>query len=250
MKNIPNKMNAGKLPELRANKSRTGGVRSQRTKKETTIKKTPNKMKAGKLPELNNSSQVHTSGSPIAPSPFADITSLILPQSFEQAQSRKLLTRLPVRKPPKTEWFRTLSTFDQHEVALIELRASMRTEYYFLSSALFADHMSALARPVILYLCQNRHESLFLWPVKTASESGGQTWTESAQAAAKLAREKWIRIVPNLPDGGYDTYEALVSLPEPEWPTLTYQEALELAFKNHFIGDTNHPVYRHLTEGA
>jgi hypothetical protein len=46
--------------------------------------------------------------------------------------------------------------------------------------------------------------------------------------------------------GAYEIFEAMGKLPEPEWPDLTFEQILEIAFRDRFISDLNHPVLRRL----
>ena len=60
------------------------------------------------------------------------------------------------------------------------------------------------------------------------------------------ARGRWIRLVPNMSLGAYEIYEASGEIPEPEWPELSLQEILQIAFKGRYITQDDHPVIRHL----
>lgn len=182
--------------------------------------------------------------------PFDDISSLILPQSFTEGQAKKLLMRLAVRKPKKTEWFQVNPNFEAHEVALFEDESGTTKEFYLVAPGLFDGPMAALARRVVLHLGQTRQGGLFLWPIKIAAEGAGSGWFESARDAAKLATQQWVRIAANMPEQAYDIYEPPTVYPNPEWPSLSFSEALQLGFKNHIISDTDHPLYRRLIEGA
>jgi len=41
-------------------------------------------------------------------------------------------------------------------------------------------------------------------------------------------------------------YESSPGLPEPQWPEVTFQDLVKIAFKDHFIRDLDHPVVRRL----
>ena len=72
------------------------------------------------------------------------------------------------------------------------------------------------------------------------------TWNESAVAAARLAETTWVRVSANMPAGLYDVHEATGNLAAPEWPDLSFQEILRLAFRDRFIHDVDHAVLRAL----
>jgi len=71
-------------------------------------------------------------------------------------------------------------------------------------------------------------------------------WSESALEAASLAEVDWVRLMPNMSSGSYDVYRATGKFPEPEWPKLTFNELLRIAFRNRIIEDFNHPVLQKL----
>jgi hypothetical protein len=64
--------------------------------------------------------------------------------------------------------------------------------------------------------------------------------------AAGIAKKKWIRLASSISLGAYEVFEASGDLPEPEWPDVTFQEILKIAFKNHFINSMDHPVISRL----
>jgi len=53
--------------------------------------------------------------------------------------------------------------------------------------------------------------------------------------------------MPNMSSGSYDVYRATGKFPEPEWPKLTFNELLRIAFRNRIIEDFNQPVLQKLT---
>lgn len=71
-------------------------------------------------------------------------------------------------------------------------------------------------------------------------------WAHSALAAAKLAMKDWVRVVPNTNLGAYEANLAMAPLPEPEWPNVSFQEIMKIAFKDRFIQTKDHPVLRQL----
>ena len=69
---------------------------------------------------------------------------------------------------------------------------------------------------------------------------------ESAKKAAELAKKKWVKVVSNMSLGGYEVYEATGELPDPEWPDLSFEKIMEVAFKDRYITGMDHPVIRRL----
>jgi hypothetical protein len=46
--------------------------------------------------------------------------------------------------------------------------------------------------------------------------------------------------------GAYEISEAVGDLPDPEWPDLSLQELLKIAFKDAYIDRIDHPVVQRL----
>ena len=60
-----------------------------------------------------------------------------------------------------------------------------------------------------------------------------------------MAMGSWIKVVPA--DGFFDAFPAAGVIPDPEWPELTYNEILKLAFKGRpMIDSFDHLVMKNL----
>ena len=59
-------------------------------------------------------------------------------------------------------------------------------------------------------------------------------------------RISWVRVAANMSLGAYEVYEASGSIPDPEWPDVTFRVLLEIAFKGRFIQSLDHPVIHRL----
>ena len=46
--------------------------------------------------------------------------------------------------------------------------------------------------------------------------------------------------------GAYEVYDATGKLPDPEWPEVSFQELLRIAFKDRFIESLDHSVIKRL----
>jgi hypothetical protein len=46
--------------------------------------------------------------------------------------------------------------------------------------------------------------------------------------------------------GAYELHPAIANLAEPEWPDVSFQEILKIAFKGRLIEELDHPVLRRL----
>lgn len=191
-------------------------------------------------------------GGPVAADPF-DLSALRLGQAFDAAIGvKKAVTTVPVRKPDKQAFVRVrpgepwrLQTF------VLEFKEPDR-ETYLVTPALWAE-LSAELKPVCLFTGITRQGVLFIWPVRLPGADGrADSWSESALEAAKLCERAWCRVVPNMGLGGYDVLEAqaVANLPEPDWPPLTLQEIIRLAFRGRLVDSLDHPAVRRLQGAA
>ena len=88
---------------------------------------------------------------------------------------------------------------------------------------------------------------MFLWPLKLPIPDGrGKSWHDSALEAARLAAEGWVKVVADMNLSAYQVFNALGDLPEPEWPDHTFAQLLEVAFRDRYIRDMEHPAIQRL----
>ena len=179
-----------------------------------------------------------------------DLDRIRLPQDYQNTPAAKRLhTDISVRRPSKTEFFRV---FDDEkytaQAAIIELKEER--ESYLVDVDLLSD-LSDYAVPVQVCVVMTRMQSLLIWPVKLPQDRRNH-WHDTALEASRLAKEKWICMRADMNAGAYQILEAVAKIPEPEWPTeeLSFQQMLELAFKDFFIDSLDHPLIMRLTGQA
>jgi hypothetical protein len=86
-----------------------------------------------------------------------------------------------------------------------------------------------------------------LWPVRLPPPDGKiLEWHRTAQQAAELAMDRWVRVVPNMSQKAYDIFESQGIIPNPEWPAQSFSELLRIAFRDHYVGDLDHPLIKRL----
>ena len=180
-----------------------------------------------------------------SPNPY-DPASLRVTGDINTVGAEKLLVRIAVRKPNKQEFFRTCKNPEFRLLCAI-LEIKEEREIYLVSP----DVLPALAedvRHVELRLCQNRQGVLFLYPVPMPGPDGRtNSWHDSAREAANLAEDDWIRMLAVMAEGGYTIYRADGTIPNPQWPDKTFEELLELAFKDgKLINSVDHPIVQQL----
>lgn len=174
-------------------------------------------------------------------SPF-DPSKLRLSQNFvETVGVKKALLTVPVRKPGRQDFIRVHpDRAFRLETAVLELKEERET--YLVDRAIWCE-LSGEIVPKVLFTTINRQGVLILWPIRLPGEDGRHDeWNRSAMDAAHRAQQRWIRVAANMSLGANEAYDAVSSLPEPEWPDLDFQEILRLAFKDHFITSLDHPV--------
>ena len=182
---------------------------------------------------------------PAAPEDPFDLSKLRLDQSFvESSGVKKLLTTVPVRKPNPQDFIRVHASAEYRAaLAVIELKEDR--EIYLLTPAI-ARELPGEFNMVMLYTAINRQGVLHLWPVRLPATDGRvMEWHRSAMDAADMATRRWIRIKANMSLGAYEIVEAATTA-EPEWPPVTFQELLRIAFRDRLVDRLDHPVIKRL----
>lgn len=171
-----------------------------------------------------------------------DLEKLRLSQDFEQIVGvKKKIMTVPVRKPNRQEFVRTHPDEGfSFQTAILDIKEDR--EMFIVDPLLFAE-LSGEITPMVLVTTMSRQNVLTLWPIRMPDSSGRiDQWNHSALEAALLARENWLRVAANMHLGAYETFLATAELPEPEWPDLSFQEIITLAFKDRLITDLDHPA--------
>jgi hypothetical protein len=93
----------------------------------------------------------------------------------------------------------------------------------------------------------NRQGVLSIWPVKLPNPDGRHNACQtSAAEAAELAMGRWIRIVPNMALGANEIFAATGSLQDPVWPSIAFEEILNIAFRDRSVTELSHPLVKRL----
>lgn len=185
-----------------------------------------------------------------AKQPQFNLNAIRLKPSYGESISvRRHIARLPVRKPLKTEFFRTRRDEDwQLNTVLLEVREDNEV---FLFTRDAYDLLPELQKPATLYTAVDRNGNPFLIPVPLPGPDGRRNaWHQSLELVVVKAQEKWVRCVANMSAGGYDMLVAEAALTEPEWPDMTFEEMLAMAFRGKVIDGPDHPVVRKLKGSA
>jgi len=156
-----------------------------------------------------------------------------------------VLTNVRVGKPHPQDFCRAHSdpTYS-FNTAVLETQDDR--EVYLVSRALW-DSLASEIIPVQLVTAINRQGTVFLWQIKLPRADGRwNPWNQSLAVAVETAKSHWVRVNSNMSLGAYEVKKALAPLQEPVWPDKSFEEILELAFKNNFIQSPDHPVLKRL----
>jgi len=201
-----------------------------------------------KSEELTMNDQQPILNSPSQPTDAADFdfNALSLPTNYgETLGVKKMILRVPVKRPNKAEFFRVHPGQDfRRSFLILELKEDNET---FLLTPQMGSALPGLSRAVMIYTAIDRQGNVFLIPVPLPNEDGVRnSWHESLAQAVAEAEIHWIRIVANKFVGGYDVMVAQAPLPEPDWPEMTMEELLKIAFRGKIINSLDHPVVQKL----
>lgn len=186
-----------------------------------------------------------TADSDQAPDPF-NLDNLRLSQNFaETAGVRKLLKTVPVHKPNPQDFVRVHPNPTYRDnFPVIELKDDR--EEYVVVAELLPELIGEFVSKT-LFTAVNRQGVIFLWPVRLPDPNGKQMeWWRSMREAAELAMTQWIRTKSNMSLGAYEMYVAESTMSEPEWPDVTFQDLIRLAFRDRLITTLDHPVIKRL----
>ncbi len=128
--------------------------------------------------------------------------------------------------------------------AVVELKEER--EIYLIDRGLWTE----LAEEVVfktIFTGITKQGDLFLWPIRLPNQEGHlDGWSKSAMSAAEIGMTQWIRLKSNQALGAYDVIAASAEFPNPMWPDITFKQIMEIAFKDRFIRDYDHPVLKNL----
>ena len=177
---------------------------------------------------------------------FDNLDQLRVGQNFAEAIGvKKQITTVPVRKPSRQDFIRVHPDESYHlQTAILEIKEDR--ENYIVNPNLWAELPDEVT-PKMLYTGINRQGVLFLWPVRMQDQHGRlDEWNRSAHKAAHLAMSGWIRLASNRSLGAYEIFTPTGNLPDAEWPEISFQEMLKIAFQDKIIEALDHPVLKRL----
>jgi hypothetical protein len=185
-----------------------------------------------------------------ADDPFSDLSKLRINQNFaETVGVKKLLRTVPVRKPGKQEWVRVHRELRLEGAVLLELEEDR--EIYLVMPNLVQE-LSGEVYVATLHLAINRQGVVFLWPTRGPGPDGrdNEYW-RTAREFAEMGWTGWIKIKANQSLRAYEVFDPENrNIPEPDWPTESFEEILRVAFRDRLIDRPDHPVIKRLRGAA
>ena len=106
--------------------------------------------------------------------------------------------------------------------------------------------MSDYYSPATLVTAISKQGAVFLWPLKLPKNGRDNAWFQTAREAAEIAKESWIRVMPDHSLKRYKVIQASGNLDEPRWPAISLEELLDKASTNSIIDREDHPVIQRL----
>ncbi len=166
------------------------------------------------------------------------------PQSFAVAAT-PVLTTVRIGKPTKEQFARVNPDEDRRFVGVSVIES--KEDGIFLVDQSCQSELGTETKSMALYEAVTRQGSLFIWPANLPGPDGKlNPWHESMQAAIDLAMTRWVRIAADMDLGGYRTLVAQGEIPEPVWPSNSFEALLEIAFKGRIITSLDHPIVKKL----
>lgn len=180
-------------------------------------------------------------------SPFAHLERLRVSQDFEAGlQVQERIVTVPTRKPNRQEFFFCHPAF-LLDTYVLELKD--RNEFYILDRALWAQWGHECTRRKLVPFT-TRRGGLFIWPLREVGSDGRtDRWLQSGLDAYEISKGAWVRLQADMVLGSYRVLVAQSAGDAPTWPDLTFEQMLEIAFRDHFISDPSHPVLVELKGG-
>jgi hypothetical protein len=179
--------------------------------------------------------------------PFSDLDGAVrLTQDFAGAVGvKKPVMTVPIRRPAPQDFIQVRPE-PEYRIETMILEVKDDREVYFVEKPLWRT-LAHWISPRVLFTTINRQGVLTLWPIRRPGPDGRlDSWSESATRIAQEAMGQWVQLQANHSLKGYDCFIAEVDLPAPEWPELSFQELLRIAFRGRVIQDFDHPVLQRL----
>ena len=158
---------------------------------------------------------------------------------------RKRIVSVHVDKPNRTSWWIAHPGY-QFIAGILTDKGAGREEQYLVTPELAAS-LGDDVRLMRLHGAMTREGDFFIIPVRLPSPDGRvDEWTASRARAAELAAERPIRMASNVRAGTYEVFTTSMEIKFPDWPEESWEDLIEIAFRDKMIDSDDHPVLKRL----
>ena len=163
-------------------------------------------------------------------------------------QGKPDLIEVPVDCPPPSSEFIRVRDDDDYWIECMTLDYEPeggRRETYFIDTGLMNSLPPEIQSEVkwsrLYTVMARRGYVTSLWRIKVYDSGPGQLSTRTALACAEKAKRLWTRVSWQ---GriGYVPFYAQGDFGEPQWTEHTFEELLDIAFRDTYIDSLDHPV--------
>jgi hypothetical protein len=171
------------------------------------------------------------------------IKSLRLSQDYESLTDvKQVITEVTIGKPNRQTFFRVHPEW-KSVYPILELKVTMKSEYYIVAPDA-ATEIDDEVHPRLLVPVITRDGRLYIWPLRVGNGEQLDQAAASSLAAMQVAKNQWIKLVWK--GHSFGTFTAKKDPPSPEWPEISFDEMLEIAFKDRIIDSPDHVVIKSL----
>jgi len=174
-----------------------------------------------------------------------DLQSIKVDQDFhEKIGVTEKLISLKARKPARQE-FVTAQPDSNFSTTLVLLNFSGDKQTYVVTKSI-AEYVDDCFMAVV-NLAVNTQNEPFLWYVRLDKPGKPvNEWNRTAAIALSEGRKSWVKVVSNSDTHSYRVLFPTVDLGSPKWPEESFEELVNIAFRDRFINDLDHLVIKKL----
>jgi len=173
------------------------------------------------------------------------ISALRLSQDYEgMVEVTRVVTTVSIGKPNRQTFFRVHGDWAAYYPIFAKKQDGERDDLYIVDTKAVPELAPDVA-PRLLVPVITRAGGLYIWALRIGTpEKEADRAAKSAYAAMQKAKTSWVRI--NWNGREFECFAAKSKLSEPEWPDITFDQMLELAFHDRIIESQEHPVVKAL----
>jgi hypothetical protein len=167
-------------------------------------------------------------------------------------QGKAEVITVPVDCPPPSSEFIRVREDDDYWTECMTLDYAPeggRKETYFVATELMGglppEILSEVRWSRLYTVMARRGRITSLWRIKIYDKGPGQLSTRTALTCADRAKRLWVRVVWQ-DRVGYVPHPAQGDWGEPQWTEHTFEELLDIAFRENYIDSLDHIVIRDL----